>query len=360
MARKQKKDRGIFEDPKNPGSFGIRYFDQDHKEHKEIVGPITLAREVRAKRLTEVRENRYFPKQKRGPSILVRDIIAAYELYEESKKKSAECGHSAHQRILDKFGDQEADSLKRQDIEEWLQTLINEEDLAASTVNKHLTILRAAYNRALRHEPPKVIRNPTFGLKSLKENNKRTRFLLEEEEPVLFKAIPDERDQDLAMMALHAGMRRSEMLRLKWLDIVFAGRFIAVLESKTGEGREIPMNKTLEERMRARLESAKDKEGYVFGAPGGGFLYNFDSRVWRPALKKSGIQNFHFHDLRHTFASRLVMQGVDLRKVQKLLGHKSIKTTERYAHLAPRYLREAVETLDRLPGFLPKLQETGA
>jgi integrase len=96
--------------------------------------------------------------------------------------------------------------------------------------------------------------------------------------------------------------------------------------------------------------SPETRSGYVFAAPRGGFMHAFD-RYWYPALHRAEIPDFHFHDLRHTFASRLAMKGVDLYRVQTLMGHKTPEMTKRYAHLNPDTLREAVERLDAEPAI---------
>src|SRR5208283_2585725 len=147
-----------------------------------------------------------------------------------------------------------------------------------------------------------------------------------------------------------------ELLNLTWDNIDFVGGIIFVRTSKSGEGRRIPMSpsahrtlSTLREarQKRLRLRVVRQSEGsrYVFTAPQGGFLMNLN-REWYPALEAAKIEDLHFHDLRHTFASRLVMAGVDLYRVQILLGHKTPAMTLRYAHLSPAHLRAAVELLD--------------
>ncbi len=116
-----------------------------------------------------------------------------------------------------------------------------------------------------------------------------------------------------------------------------------MLKSKSGKPREIPVASSL----RAALNGlGPQRSGKVFGVP------EITLRRYFPKLlKEAGIGDFRFHDLRHTFASRLVMSGVDLYTVQRLLGHSSIKMTERYAHLAPDYLRAAIQRLE--PGYVP-------
>src|SRR5208282_4030866 len=169
-----------------------------------------------------------------------------------------------------------------------------------------------------------------------------------------------------------------ELLSLTWDDVDFVGGIIFVRTSKSGEGRRIPMSpsahrtlsilrKARQKRLRLRVVRQSEGSRYVFTAPQGGFLMNLNrewygrssraSRYGRSgvelplragagALERAGIADLHFHDLRHTFASRLVMAGVDLYRVQKLLGHKTPAMTQRYAHFDPEALKAAVATLD--------------
>ena len=142
--------------------------------------------------------------------------------------------------------------------------------------------------------------------------------------------------------ALHTGMRRKEILTLKRSQI--RNDFIYLTHTKTNEARQIPINKTL----KALFQSLPRhiKSDYVF-CDKEGRLYKDVKRSFNTALKKAGIGDFRFHDLRHTFASRLIMRRASLKAVQELLGHKDIKMTMRYAHLADDFKKDAVELLDK-------------
>ncbi len=113
--------------------------------------------------------------------------------------------------------------------------------------------------------------------------------------------------------------------------------------TKNYETRSIPMNKSLREFLEKhprRIDTA-----YIFTGPSGKPFSKTNYHFGR-AVKRAGIEHVRFHDLRHTFASHLVMKGVDLRTVQELLGHKDLRMTMKYAHLAPDHMRKAVEVLD--------------
>ncbi|MBI3814532.1 MAG: site-specific integrase [Nitrospinae bacterium] len=123
--------------------------------------------------------------------------------------------------------------------------------------------------------------------------------------------------------------------------------FILLDKTKNGERREIPINQTLRDtlqRIPRRLDSP-----YVF-TDDNGKRFRDVRKSFASALRRAGIKDFHFHDLRHTFASHLVMAGVDLTTVSRLLGHKDIKMTLRYAHLAPAHMHEAVQKIGNIFG----------
>jgi len=188
--------------------------------------------------------------------------------------------------------------------------------------------------------------NPVSAIPMFKENNQRVRFLSEEEETRLRDAIEND-DWPMIVVALHTGLRQSEQFHLRWENVDFANGIITVPRSKNGETRRLPMNDTVREILRSR--PSRLKSALVFPSQTGATpidTRNYMHRAFTPALRRAGIDGFRWHDLRHTFASRLVMAGVDLRTVQELMGHKTIAMTLRYSHLSPAHQLAAVQRLN--------------
>jgi integrase len=188
----------------------------------------------------------------------------------------------------------------------------------------------------------KALEDPVRHQKPLRVNNRRLRYLSHEEMTRFFE-VSDEGLHPLLIAALYTGPRRGELFSLTWQDVDFKLSVIRVVHTKNGEGREIPMTHTLR-RMLQHLPR-RFASDYVFHGKTGHSLVDIRKRFHR-ALQEAGIEGFVFHDLRHTFASHLVMAGVDLMTVKEFLGHKDIKITLRYAHLAPDYKRSAIDRLD--------------
>ena len=183
-------------------------------------------------------------------------------------------------------------------------------------------------------------------LKPLKTEEERLRAVIEREY--------SEHIEELNI-ALHTGMRRSEQYqRIDWSSVDLGRKDLYIPDSKNGEGRHIPLNAQARAAFE-RMRKARIGDGPIPIAPEGPiFISQLGERLLGPrhwfedAVEKAGIRNFTWHDLRHTFASRLVMADVDIRTVAELMGHKSIQMTMRYAHLAPEHKLVAVE---RLAGY---------
>ena len=153
----------------------------------------------------------------------------------------------------------------------------------------------------------------------------------------------------LALLALNTGMRRGELFNLKWSDVDMEKPELEVrgeedddgTGSKSGQTRTIPLTREGLEVLRDWQSTTGAADGLVFPAEDGGRMTDIKT-AWGGLLRAAGIKGFRFHDLRHTFASWLVMRGTDLYTVRDLLGHASIQMTERYAHLAPEHRAAAV------------------
>jgi integrase len=232
-----------------------------------------------------------------------------------------------------------ASAVTRKDIETYLSSRLSDGKLGPCRHNKELKFLRLIFKKAM--EWNYCRKNPTEGVRPLKEPPGRVRFLSEAEQEKLL-ATCSTRLRQIVEIALNTGLRKGELLSLRWEDVDLRNQMIRVERSKNGERRDVPMTRRVIEILKAlprRLDSP-----YLFANPDGTAPESV-STAWYNALDRSGVENFHFHDLRHTFASNLVMGGADLRSVQTLLGHKDVSMTMRYAHLSPAHLREAISVL---------------
>ncbi|MBI3301973.1 MAG: site-specific integrase [Deltaproteobacteria bacterium] len=186
-------------------------------------------------------------------------------------------------------------------------------------------------------------------VKLLRVNNARVRFLDEEEEVCLL-AECKEYLHDLVATAFHTGFRRNELLSLRPEDVDFTRGLVSVRAgyAKNGEGRSVPLTNTLRDVLRRLVIKAETHGSPVLfrnqhGAPLR--VYALQD-AFENAVQQARLTDFHFHDSRHTFASRLVMAGVDIRTVQELMGHKTIAMTLRYSYLSPDHKRKAMEALE--------------
>jgi len=217
------------------------------------------------------------------------------------------------------------------------------EKVAPATVNRELACLKHIYTKAIEWNYATV--NPAKSVKFLKEPPGRLRYLSSDEAGRLLDACSGYL-RSIVITALNTGMRKGEILSLRWADVDMKNRKVAVKKPKNNEIRVIPINQTLYQELAKIAEQSDDRE-FVFtnkdGEPFGDIKKGFLS-----ALKRAKIGDFHFHDLRHTFGSHLVMQGIDLKTVQQVMGHKDIKMTMRYSHLSPEYVQEAIGRLDKV------------
>ncbi|WNJ99965.1 site-specific integrase [Thalassospiraceae bacterium LMO-JJ14] len=208
--------------------------------------------------------------------------------------------------------------------------------VAPATVRREVSILRAILNKAWRNDLLEV--QPRFP--RLPKDHRRDRFLSEEEEQRLVMCSPAHL-VPIIRFALSTGGRKGEILNLDWRDVDMERGLVTFRETKNGEDRHIPLPRPA----LAVLASLHPQDhGRVFTYRGRG-LSDIKSAFNR-ARNDAGMPDVRFHDLRHTYASRLVQNGIPLYDAMHLMGHKSLDMVQRYAHLAPDHLRRAVSVLD--------------
>jgi integrase len=151
----------------------------------------------------------------------------------------------------------------------------------------------------------------------------------------------------LVLLAINTGLRRGELLQLQWRDLDLRRRMLTVRGegAKTSQTRYVPLNTEATLVLKAWRPNVVEADWCVFGGSTESTPLVAVKKAWRGVLKAAKVAGFRFHDLRHTFASNLVMAGIDLNTVRELLGHKSLVMTLRYAHLAPEHKAAAVESL---------------
>lgn len=223
-----------------------------------------------------------------------------------------------------------------------------------ATVNRKRAALSSLFRYAI--DEGLLRANPVQGVRGRAENNKRVRYLSDEERAALLRACRSshwDRLYLLVLMALMTGARQGELLSLIWTDIDFTQRTAYLARTKNGERRVITLpHPVIEELMAFRAGS-----GLIF--PGEKYphkAYTF-RKHWNNALKMACVENFRFHDLRHSAASYLAMGGASLLEIADVLGHKNLETTRRYAHLSVEHKRQLT---DQLLGTLAPSPREGA
>jgi integrase len=341
-----KKQRGIFEKVHGSGVWWIHFHDSEGNRRREKVGRRSAAVALYQKRKTEAREGEKLPlnlKKKRVSfSSLAQDALE----YSKTHKRSYGDDVIRMKRILEAFADRGAESIMPQDIDYWFA----KQNWKPATCNRYRALLSLTFRLGV--ENRKVKNNPARLVKLRRENNGRIRYLLPEEEVRLRAAIAEKCPHHLPELdfALNSEVRLSEQYGLTWDCVNLDQRVLTIPLSKNGEARHVGINSSALAALQI-VHGSANGQNHVF-------LNRFGQRAagprdwFGPAVKEAGLKDFTWHCLRHTFASRLVMAGVDLRTVQEAMGHKTIQVTVRYAHLAPKHQLAALERLCETDGAL--------
>jgi integrase len=280
------------------------------------------------------------------------DFAEEYLAYSKANKAASTFERDCfviEKHLLPRWGDRILPRISPKDVEAYkLERL---ELVTAATLNRELFVISNMFRKAV--EWGYLREYPLAGVKKIKTGLQRFRYLTRDEIDRLLKSSRESSNPQLytfLVTALNTGMRLGELTALEWKDIDFGRKTILVdnkedHHTKNYECRTIPMNDLLAEVLESHPRHSDSPYVFVRGEDGEKFHKMRTS--FENAVKRAGIPHVRFHDLRHTFASHLVMGGVDIRTVQELLGHKDIRMTMRYSHLAPDHMKSAVQVLDR-------------
>lgn len=274
---------------------------------------------------------------KEKPSYLWMDAVVRWLAESQHKKSLAD--DKAHLRWLDQYlRNYHLSEINRDLIEQIITAKLNE-GVRPSTVNRMMEILRAILRKAER-EWEWLEKAPA--IRMLKEENHRIRWITKEEAERLILNLPAHL-ADMASFALLTGLRMSNITGLKWenLDLVRRHAWVHPDQAKAQKAIPVPLNV---DAINVIWKQIGKHHEYVFSYRGKP-VSKCNTKAWKKALQKTGIDNFRWHDLRHTWASWHVQNGTSLQELQQLGGWASFEMVLRYAHLSSDHLREAAERI---------------
>jgi len=318
-----------------------------------------IAKSIEAKFLREIEDDLYFPK---GEKVLFSVVMG--KMIEDSERKT--CPKAAIQEMIHFFGKGKTmDEISTRDIQDYYNFL-KERDLSSGTIIGYLTFIKKCFKYCKKYQ----IRIQEVMYPEIEPPKHRLRYLsFEEEQRLLDELTPDisppnifngdkqfldivyqsRKDNfDFVVLLLDTGLRYSEGTNIEWKHIDLKNRSISVFRTKTKTESLIPMTKRLQALLTNRHANPNRNHKWVFPGADGIHPRSKNATVITNALKRAGIKGISCHSFRHTYASRLVQSGVSLFEVSKLLGHKTMKMTERYSHLSQDSLIRSVNVLDKV------------
>ncbi len=323
----------------------LDYWGPDGKRVQKVA-KFSLTKEEAMFALQEERR-RAFDKEyevvRRSKQISFGELSARYiEDYAKTHKKSWKDDEYRVKASMNPFfGDTKLRDITVPLIEGYMRHRL-EAGVSQPSVNRELTIMKKMFSLALDWEL--ADKNPFSRVKFFKEAGRAKQRILElDEERALLTKCPDYL-RPILFTALNTGMRRGEILGLRWADVDLAAGILTARETKNGKPRLIPLNDPLASELRGIRATGPDSE-LVFPNPETGKPFVDIKKSFKAACAELGIFDLRFHDLRHTYATRLVEAGADVATVRDILGHSSIKVTDRYTHSNLDRMKKAVRLL---------------
>ena len=339
MARTGGKDRGIVEKPEGSGVWWVRLY-VNGREKWFRTDSKSQAKALYARVKVEEREKRYFPEKfDRTKSVTLRAWLK--QCLEGITSPGLRNMHHYGKFWSKLLGQRLLTEISGDELRHIQGRMVAKKSRSPHTINRYFSALRRFLNLAIAEGL--LPTNPVKGVKFFPEPVGRLRYLTDAEIARLREALSPEHWSAVAF-SLETGLRLSEQFCARWDCVDMEQGVLTIPLSKSGKTRHVILSEAA--RSILRNLSTWTYSPYVFPSPlnAGQPMQgrNFVVKVYEPALERVGIQGSTWHTLRHTFASRAVMAGVDIRSVQELMGHSTITMTMRYAHLSPAHLRAAV------------------
>ncbi len=327
------------------GAFVFRYTDAQGCEHRIRCEALDEALTLyHTKKSLKRKGGMPAPVVLRRGKLTFAEIVTDALAFSKATKLSYPTDVPRFAHLKEWFGNRPAEALAPLEIEDTLCKVAAAECWAASTFNHYRSLVSLAYRLAIRNRKTTV--NPARSVSRQREDNSRVRYLTEDEEKRLRLVLELEYQWHLPEfdLALNTGLRQGSQYSLTWSMVDWKERMVNIPRTKNEQPLHVPLN----EAALAALSIARSRNGRsdrVFLSERTGEPLEHPRHWFDPALRTAKIAGFHWHDLRHTFASRLRMKGTPLEDIADLLGHKSLMMTRRYAHLGPNHLHETVARL---------------
>ncbi|MDR1908071.1 MAG: site-specific integrase [Holosporales bacterium] len=374
---------------KSKKTYYLKYLDKDDKQHKHKIGEagdvltVVQARTIANQLKSSITLGESIEPEKPASRLKLGEFMNGIYTPERlmSNPKAGQLTLNMMRSVFsERFYSCYIDALDIKDFNAWRNDRLSV-GVKRVTVNKNIIALRAALKWGV--ENGYFASNPLQNMKLLKETDaaSKVRYLTDDERTRLLAALDErearmrdarnshnewraERDlparpelddvfadhlKPMVLLSLYCGIRRGTLLGLLWGDMNFAAEILTMRGEimKGGEILRVPVNSIVLNTLAAWRNQSGNiaPDDLVFPSPRTGEMLKDVKKAWRGVLESARIDNFRWHDMRHDFASQLVMKGIDLNTVRELMGHKDITTTQIYAHLAPEHKLRAVEVL---------------
>jgi integrase len=350
--------------------FEVRWREGGRQKSLRVHGAYELARKIERKKMSLRDENRHLD-VRREVNFRMSALIDRYWKQYGIKKRSADREKSVVDGIRSELGQLFVREIDGNAINRWYENLTAVRGVSAATAVRHFNVMHHMMRKAatLWSKETGIDRNPADLIEVKRADDQRDRFLSEDELNRLKTALDEKiyrkgtkdfnktncRLRMIVLVAVTTGMRASEIFGLRWSDVMYSEGLLAVrMKLKGGKMRYVPMLPELaDELQRYMPKPAEDKVRFIANRnndlifPPKGDAKGGRRRVeasFEDLLRRAEIEDFRFHDLRHTFASWYMMNGGDLYELAKILGHSNIKMTERYAKLGRQHIARTSST----------------